>query len=77
MNIKGIALRIALNTFLSDWDADADPEEIHEAISDAQSWDDLDDVSVWEPFENRTPSEVAESISNLAKDIEEGYTSLH
>lgn len=76
MNIKGTALRIALNTFLSDWDAEADPEETLGTISGAQSWDDLEDVSVWEPFENKSPSEVAESIANLAQDIEEGYAAL-
>lgn len=73
MDIKEKALRIALNTFLSDFNVDADPEEIHEAISDAESWSDLPGVSVWEPFENHTPSDVAGYIANLARDIEEGF----
>lgn len=80
MDTETIAKRIALNTFLSDFDGDKDPTEILDAITNAEGWSDQElenfGVLVWEPFEGDYPSKVAEYISNLANDIKEGYELL-
>jgi Golgi nucleoside diphosphatase len=80
MDIKELAAGIALNTFLSEYNKEKDPTNVLDAIARAESWDDKElqdlEVSVWEPFEGNYPSQVAEYISNLAEEIENGYKSL-
>lgn len=56
-----MAEKHALTTFLSEFPADEDYDDITSRMSEG----DLEGILVWEPFEDKDPSQVVEHIENL------------
>ena len=56
-----MAEKHALDHFLSDYPHEKEYDDIIDQISE----DNMDDILIWEPFENHDPSQVAEWIENL------------
>jgi hypothetical protein len=64
LQIKELALAVALRYHLSDFDGDKTSDETFSAIGESE------DIVVWEPFERWESYEITNSVWNLAHDIE-------
>jgi hypothetical protein len=65
---KEDAVRIALNTFLSEYDGE--PLAVFEKLADeTQPWHEIEYASVWSPFEHYTVEYVFEAIAILVMSI--------
>jgi hypothetical protein len=64
IQIKELALAVALRYHLSDFDGDKTSDETFSAIGESE------DIVVWEPFERWESYEITNSVWNLAHDIE-------
>jgi hypothetical protein len=64
LQVKELALAVALRYHLSDFDGDKTSDETFSAIGESE------DIVVWEPFENWESYEITNSVWNLAHDIE-------
>jgi hypothetical protein len=73
MTTKEKAIKIAINTFLSEYDDDA--VKTYEMLSDelADSFDCIDYATVWGKFENDSISEVVEYMDNLIDSIVKAF----
>ena len=64
LQIKELALAVALRYHLSDFDGGKTSDEIFSAIGESE------DIVVWEPFERWESYEITNAVWNLAHDIE-------
>ena len=64
LQIKELALAVALRYHLSDFDGDKTSDETFSAIGESE------DIVVWEPFERWESYEITNAVWNLAHDIE-------
>jgi hypothetical protein len=73
MTTKEKAIKIAINTFLSEYDNDA--VKTYEMLSNelADSFDCIDYATIWEKFEDDTISEVVEYMDNLIDSIVKAF----
>lgn len=73
--INKIAKEVAIRFHLSEFPEDISADEVIRMIEDCDgSYVELDDIVVWEPFEYWEPSNISDSIWNLAMDIESTIT---
>jgi hypothetical protein len=73
MTTKEKAIKIAINTFLSEYDNDA--VKTYEMLSNelADNFDCIDYATIWEKFEDDTISEVVEYMDNLIDSIVKAF----
>jgi len=67
------AEKYALGQFLSDYSEDLDYDEIIEKLSQG----DVEDILIWQPFENEDPSVVAERIQKAVDSTLELLKEIH
>ena len=65
--IERYAYHISLSHHLSDFDTDADVQDVIDEINSGEA-------NVWEPFENMRPESLLSSIFNLAHHIQTMFT---